>query len=165
MGTYPYAYLWFGIAGEQGSFILPPPPGVDPDDWDGDVELGEWLAAKDDLTNPFDEAPDFDPEFTDWINANGGQESFDARVREYRDRATALQGAAPVVLLSIGSADSPWQALAVKGYSYMASWDSADEVKTAWPEVDQVRACAEFCRVHGLPEFKNPGWNLTASYG
>lgn len=163
MGFASGASIWFGIdLGAEEELEETSPLYVDGEhEFDG---LGEFLAACEGLNSPYDEAPDYDPEFSEYKAAHP---DFDQRADAYRARVKQLEEESPVDLVKFGHYDYGHYGLALKGsYRRIYGWDA--EILTTNPDQEgslgDVKRAQEFCSTHGFPEFE-PRWMIGLSYG
>lgn len=173
MGMDPDAHLWYGVACETGENPFAPKTPEGDTDWEAveqlerklgiDYDLGTWLARKEGVVNPYEAAPDHDPEYSEW---KANFPDLDGAYKRWSERCRELGEEAPVEVINLGSADAdPWFGIAVKGMAFRSDWNAADEVRfpALVPHHELMERVRAFCAEHGLP-FEDPKWLLTASY-
>lgn len=175
MGMDPDAHLWYGVVLPEGENPFAPRLENGEIDWDAheameaklgvDRDLGEWLARREGVVNPLEEAPDDDPEYSEWKAAHP---DFDGAYERFTERAKELAAEAPIEIIDLSSADADaWFGIAVKGMAFRSDWNQAKAVRfpAVVPHHEQMARIREFCAEHDLPSFEEPKWLLTASYG
>lgn len=130
----------------------------DEDDEDDVDDLGEYLALRAGVEDPWQSTPDgyeYDKrhEFPEW----------EAKYNAWSEATNRLEAAAPVEIETYGVSDWSHYMVVLKGHGVRSDSASAVELPEQ-PSPDLVEAATKFCEENGLPPFVEPTWLLTASY-
>lgn len=143
--------------------------GFENESYDNVEDLGEYLALRSGVANPYQVASadeNYD-EYEGW--AEGTEpEGFDEATTFWYAEQRRLEEGSPIELIRVGSDDEPDILLTIKNHEFWATWDEPLKIETLdllVPPEMKIDACEMFCKNNDLFPFENPCWILGASYG
>lgn len=139
------------------------------DDDPGD--LGEYLARRANLENPWRAHPEVDEmgyeKYKDWLTGAG--QWFNKLTDEWSDAKLRLEKESPVEFAFAGSPgyDATQYVLVLKDKKYRrhAYWGAEPIELPEAPSPEEIEEAVTFCKANGLPDFSTATWLLSASYG
>ncbi len=172
MGMYPSADLHFGIdISDEHPFQRRLDEFEDDEekyDERSDWELEDWYVEDSGIYNPWVEVPDEINNgaygvFEEWQKENP---EWRARTDQYYAERRKIWDACPIEIDHYGHMGGyeSYRVICLKGYSVHSGFCEEFEMPSL-PTAEEIEAARKFCEEHGLPEFKDPKWLLTASYG
>lgn len=135
-----------------------------------DLDLGEYLALKMGLVNPYEDAvanPDYDS-YEGWTQ---GKEPADweQRTSNWYKEQRRLEEEAPIVIVHNGSTEGEsGVVIAMKGFHYSGDWEKPTDLggeSLVIPSGEAISSVQKFCEEYDIFPFDNPSWLLSANYG
>lgn len=175
MGVSTDGELAFGIDfGDENPLLERDEDGdlIELDDDEDSSDLGEFLARKTGLENPYLTKLPHEVNhgashmYEDWKKENPW---FEGEAKAYFDAKGKLEDASPVEIVMHCSYDYPMYILALKGTHLFASRGTPKKVNferlNSLVTEEKLAEARKFCAEYGLPEFYGADWLLFSMWG
>lgn len=133
-----------------------------------DLDLGEYLALRSGLVNPYEDAeanPNYDT-YAGWAEGTMPAD-FEERTSHWYAEQRRLADEAPIVIVRNGSTEAGSAiVIALKKFHHSGDWEKPTDLgrDIISPDAIQIEAAIEFCGENDIFPFDNPSWLLSASY-
>lgn len=134
-----------------------------------DLELGEYLALKSGLVNPYEEA-EANPDYNSYEGWTQGKEpaDWDQRTSNWYKEQRRLEDEAPIVIVRDGSTEGEaGVVIALKKFHHHGDWEKPTNLgrDIMSPDAIEIEEARKFCEGNDIFPFDNPSWLLSANHG